>query len=260
MSVEALSWVLHHSQAKLGARLVLIALANHAHEDGSNAFPSVKTIAARARLSERATQEALRRLEKSGEIERAGHSEFGTVIYRIPMIIPKGGAESAEGRKLATGNTSSSSPEPSSLTKQKATPSVRDEVFDAIATACGVDLGSLTRTLGRAVGQARAEILSASGDSTPADVAAEVLARAKRYRALHPTWELTPDSLRKWWATLAAPSENGWKDLKPKPSETPAEWVARVRGSGLTRTRVVAALKSEWGLEDDQVEALVGSS
>src|SRR5258708_30494401 len=47
-------------------RLVLLALAYHADPLGRNSFPSVATIAAKARVSERTAQYPLRRLERRG--------------------------------------------------------------------------------------------------------------------------------------------------------------------------------------------------
>jgi hypothetical protein len=78
VSIFPLSWVLRHSEEKLGRRLVLLVLADHAKEDGSMAWPSVETIAAHARLSRRAVQDALRELEKSGAIRKRGVSQAGT--------------------------------------------------------------------------------------------------------------------------------------------------------------------------------------
>jgi hypothetical protein len=86
MSVQAISWVLEHSQATKGARLVLFALANHAHQDGTNCWASVETLAKGAKLSERATQYALRQLEEMGEIVRTGTHHSGTRIYSIPGV------------------------------------------------------------------------------------------------------------------------------------------------------------------------------
>jgi len=49
-------------------KLVLLSLAQHANEDGGQSFPSVSTIAAECRLSERAVQKALHALEAEGYI------------------------------------------------------------------------------------------------------------------------------------------------------------------------------------------------
>lgn len=85
MSVKVLNWVFQHSEATDGARLVLLALADHAQDDGDGAYPSVATIAAKTRMSERGVQYALRRLEAGRHIEAAGKSAFQTVVYRITM-------------------------------------------------------------------------------------------------------------------------------------------------------------------------------
>lgn len=69
MSVRALSWALR--EAKVAAKsdlLVLIVLADHAHDDGGGAYPSVETIAKLARLTRRGAQKSLRRLEDAGLI------------------------------------------------------------------------------------------------------------------------------------------------------------------------------------------------
>ncbi len=74
MSVQAISWVLENSESRLGARLVLISIANHASHDGDSAWPSIATIAAETGLSERQVQYAIPELEALGElrVERGG--------------------------------------------------------------------------------------------------------------------------------------------------------------------------------------------
>lgn len=85
MSITCLNWVLQESKARLGPRLVLIALADNAHEDGSRAFPAVETIARKAGLSRNGVQKALRRLEADGMIRPVGITPKRTVIYQIVM-------------------------------------------------------------------------------------------------------------------------------------------------------------------------------
>ena len=120
MSVHVISWVLKSSEATGGERLVLLSLADHARDDGSMAWPSVATIARDARLSRRAVQSALRRLEADGRIVKVGESKAGTNIYDVQMAHE----EPAEGRedfaredsspaKSTTENESQTSPEPS---------------------------------------------------------------------------------------------------------------------------------------------------
>jgi hypothetical protein len=92
VSVHVLSWVLKHSEAKLGARLVLLVIADRcANDDGTGAWPLLSTIARDARLSETAVHDAIRRLVADGQLEvakRANHSSE----YRV--IMTASGAES----------------------------------------------------------------------------------------------------------------------------------------------------------------------
>jgi hypothetical protein len=83
VSWQAVKAVLDHSDATGPARMALIILAESANADGTNAYPSIDTIAHRMRRSERAAQYALRRLEADGEIAATGKSRRGTVVYMI---------------------------------------------------------------------------------------------------------------------------------------------------------------------------------
>lgn len=108
-----MSWVLRNSQARLGPRLVLIALAEFAHDDGGRAFPSVETLMERSLLSRTGVKDALGRLRDDGHIVETGKTRTGTRIYRIVMEAPAaGGSESDRGRN-PTSRGSESGPDPS---------------------------------------------------------------------------------------------------------------------------------------------------
>lgn len=109
MSVHVISWVLRNSSARLGARLVLIVLADHAQADGTNAWPSVSTIAQEACLSKREVAYALKKLVTDGHIEKTGVSDDQTVIYRIIM----GGVQSLQGVQNTSPTPAKFAPEPS---------------------------------------------------------------------------------------------------------------------------------------------------
>lgn len=101
-----MTWVFEESKATLGARLVLLALADYAHDDGTKAWPSVENIARKARLSERGARDALRKLEKDGHVVNVGKTKYGTSIYTIvcplnPGAAVSAGAESAGGQNGA---------------------------------------------------------------------------------------------------------------------------------------------------------------
>jgi hypothetical protein len=68
MSVQATSWVIQNSKHKGSPLLLLIMIANHAHADGTGAFPSVGTLARECRISPRQVKRILPELEASGEL------------------------------------------------------------------------------------------------------------------------------------------------------------------------------------------------
>lgn len=94
--------VWEHSAQKEGALLILLALADCAHDDGTMAFPSVKTLAGKARMSERNARYCLRNLEQSGEIVSEGRHVSGSTVYRIVLPFKEGG-QNLPGAKIAGG-------------------------------------------------------------------------------------------------------------------------------------------------------------
>lgn len=85
MSIHVISWVLKHSDATLGRRLVLLVIADHADEDGNNSWCSVATIAREARMARPSVQRCLRSLEASGAIVETGKGPTGSHEYRVVM-------------------------------------------------------------------------------------------------------------------------------------------------------------------------------
>jgi len=88
VSVQAISWVLEHSRAEHGERLVLISLANHAGGEGGRAWPSISTIARESRLGESTVRGALNRLLTLGEIVEIGKGPRGTRCFRLATATP----------------------------------------------------------------------------------------------------------------------------------------------------------------------------
>jgi DNA-binding Lrp family transcriptional regulator len=84
VSIACMTRVWEHSRHKGSELLVLLAIADFAHDDGSNAFPSIGTLAKKTRLSVRSVQDILRKLERSGELRvdyEAGPG--GTNVYQV---------------------------------------------------------------------------------------------------------------------------------------------------------------------------------
>jgi hypothetical protein len=91
MSWQAISWVLNHSEARLGGRLVMLSIAEHADENGENSWPSMSTIARETLLSVRQVERLIPRLEGTPELEvdhrakvvAGGHR---VNLYRLPLV------------------------------------------------------------------------------------------------------------------------------------------------------------------------------
>ena len=89
-----MSWVWEHSNAGGNDRLVLLAIADSADQDGSNAWPAVSTIARKCRVSERTVQRSIRTLVELGELvvkEGAGghrgvRRDRRPNRYELPML------------------------------------------------------------------------------------------------------------------------------------------------------------------------------
>jgi hypothetical protein len=87
MSVQAMSWLLDHSEARLAARLTLISIANHCDSKGENSYPSVGLIAREAKISTREVQRALHILVEIGELQvEFGAGPRGVHLYSIPAV------------------------------------------------------------------------------------------------------------------------------------------------------------------------------
>ena len=100
-------------------------------------------------------------------------------------------------------------PEPSAPTGPQVLPPQggqrpRDLAFEALAEACGISLGELTRTARGALNRALAEIRAAAPELDGPELAAEIARRAEAYRRGRPEWALTPTALAKWWPALGA--------------------------------------------------------
>ena len=93
MSVEIMSMVFKRYPAGGGERLLALALADHASDDGTRVFPSVGRLAAKSVQSERTVQYQLRKMEQIGWLVRVSDSTGGrgnTTEYCISLEWIKG--------------------------------------------------------------------------------------------------------------------------------------------------------------------------
>lgn len=86
MSVEAMAWAFS-VPVTANTKLVLLGLANHAHKDGTNAFPGQDTLAEYASCDVRTVRRCLTRLERMGLIENAGKARFGVTNWTLSMAL-----------------------------------------------------------------------------------------------------------------------------------------------------------------------------
>lgn len=102
-------------------KLVLIALADHAHDDGGGSYPSVERLVKMTGLSERTVRTSLRRLEDGGHIKGTGRCQRTTVYHVHP-----GGNSVAMKSATRTAKLAMAAPEPSgTFISQQAAPASR---------------------------------------------------------------------------------------------------------------------------------------
>lgn len=95
-----MTWVWTHSQSRNGARLVLLAIADAASDDGTNAWPSVATLQRKANLkSDRSVQSAIKELVALGEL-KVEWNKGRNGSNRYTVLMPKTPAESAPPQNL----------------------------------------------------------------------------------------------------------------------------------------------------------------
>jgi hypothetical protein len=175
MSIRVMTAVWEKSRATEGALLVNLAMADFAHDDGSGVYPSVHTLAEKARLSDRQVQRILRQLEALGEIavtDPGGRGRRSTARY---TLTPGGDKMSPlQGPKTADRVTPTSSKGDADVTRtimnrqDQKTMAARpaDPLFDAVAEVCGAD----PATSGSSIGKVTAVLKQAK--YTPAEVLA----------------------------------------------------------------------------------------
>lgn len=78
--------VWQHAKQSGGALVLLLAIADNAHDDGDSAYPSIGTLAKKARMTERNVNILLKQLTLAGEISiRHGEGPRGTNVYRVNL-------------------------------------------------------------------------------------------------------------------------------------------------------------------------------
>lgn len=101
MSVKVMTWVWEHSRSKKTERLVLLAIADCASDDGANAYPSMAELMRKTGLSERGVQGCIAKLVALKELKvQRNAGPGGCNRYQVIMTTP---AESAPPARAAGG-------------------------------------------------------------------------------------------------------------------------------------------------------------
>lgn len=127
--------------------------------------------------------------------------------------------ETSLGRAPKSGDAS-----PTQRSKPPRKRTMRDDVFDALLTVDGVEVGTkLTRSQGSLYGKLARELIEVDATADDVDV------RARRYRSLHPSWELTASALVKHWGSLT-PTKRTARRRSTNTDPNPTEWSSIVHG------------------------------
>jgi Helix-turn-helix domain len=87
VSIQAIAWVLEHSDAEGIDRLVLLALANHAHSETGECHPGMRRIAHEAHCHPETVAAAVKRLVALGEVTiRERGKGRATTKYHLPWL------------------------------------------------------------------------------------------------------------------------------------------------------------------------------
>jgi hypothetical protein len=120
MSVKAMS-VVWESDLTRAEKMILLAYADHADDEGGSVFPAVNRIAWKTGYSRRQVQRVTQGLVAYGYMSEVGKSRFGTIVYHInldhlPALPPYVGGDSSTkigGDILTRGGDIAMSPDPS---------------------------------------------------------------------------------------------------------------------------------------------------
>ena len=211
MSIEALNWAWKQTCPNPTAKLVLMALADHANSDGE-CWPAMKRIAELSGISARQVSTHIVTLESLGYVTRGKRRRYEGQLrgweYRVNM---RQEATSGSTLPVASGSAAQvpaeadfrSEPsenrkeEPLAATPPKVERRTKDNLFETVAQACGINLTGMTRS-------ARGQLNKACKELREIEATAEqVKAKAKAYRTQYPNASLTPTALVKHWSSFA---------------------------------------------------------
>lgn len=205
MAINVMTWAFQQQVPSPTAKLVLIALADHANGDGE-CWPSMERIGVMAGISPRSVSRHVTALEELGLVQRArrrrhnGH--LGSWVYRLSYRSEPSARDSAPtGQQRSLLPDTAVRTEPSENRQEEPLPDgksarPRNELFDAVAEACGMAGRKLTKSESGRIAVAVKQLKDIG--ATPADVSE----RAVQYRKTWPNVTLTATALAANWSLL----------------------------------------------------------
>lgn len=240
VSVRVISWIFENSDTKGTDRLVLLAIADSADDDGSNAWPALDTIARKAGIGHRGAQQAVARLRERGlirvEKQAGGPADMRadrrpnryTVLMAGRTAVRPAEADGANedvgrdaqddtdgvhGRSPNPSKASVQEPEPSPAAPSKPRrPRKPDPIWDELARIFGAATPSECKRIGKAkreileAWRAEAEAAGGTVEFVPEDVAAEITRRAREAWRRWGARPFGPEALTKHWTSLGTPA------------------------------------------------------
>lgn len=213
MSIDALNWAWDQTCPNPTAKLVLMALADHANADGE-CWPSMKKIADRSGITPRQVSTHITRLVELGLVEKASRRRFGGQYrgwdYRV--CVHRKQDTSGSTLPVTSGSTASSPAEagfrsepsgnhqveplaaaPRETVKKRRQP---DPLWDTMLRICGIEPDTLTGSERGRINKALKELREVN--ATPE----ELEARAAAYRHKYPDAAVTPTALTANWSSI----------------------------------------------------------
>ena len=222
MSVQAMTWAWEQNLDP-SDKLVLLALANRSNHETGVCYPGQKLIAQECSMSDRSVRRHLKNLEALGLIERRPRmrkegrgrtsDEYRIAYFQGDNLSARSGPtghddttnRTNQDDQPDTGVRTRTVREPKEETLAAAPK--KDELFEAVAEACGIRLDALTRSARGQLNAACKELRDIG--ATPEQVAG----KAKAYRKQYDGAALTPTALTKHWASLADATEAKRKSI-----------------------------------------------
>jgi len=209
MSLDLMSWAFKQDVYP-GPKLVLLALADHANGQTGLCIPGQKLLAEQCSMSVKTVQRHIKALEDAGLLRREARMRGegrGRTSDRY-FLGDNTGPTRQVGTTKATNQDDqcdtvvvaepeeNRKKEPLAATPPKESAKKKDELFEAVAEACGIDWANITTSGRGQLNKATKELRDIG--VTPDQVGG----RAAAYRKTYPDAPLTPSALAKHWAAL----------------------------------------------------------